>query len=161
MGCNWNANTRAGCTVDITAYPVSRDADALSAEDALLKYLDSGAPADRITVSSDGGGCLPVFNERGEVTEMDVGRPASLPQTLKNLLATGAALETVLPVFTSNVADILRLNDRGRIRAGCAADVVVLDENDEVHDVMIAGLWHVKGGKQRISGRFVDSRGET
>ncbi|MCZ6617774.1 MAG: amidohydrolase family protein, partial [Gammaproteobacteria bacterium] len=101
------------------------------------------------------------FNERGEVTEMAVGRPASLLQTLKNLLARGAALETVLPVFTSNVADILRLNDRGRISVGCAADVVVLDENDDVHDVMIAGLWHVKGGKQRISGRFEDTCGET
>lgn len=153
------ALAREGSTVDITAYPVSEDEDAWSAEDALLKYLDSGAPADRITISSDGGGCLPVFNAQGELTEMDVGRAASLPLTLKNLLANGAALEQVLPAFTSNVANILRLPDRGRIRAGNAADFIVLDDNDDIHDVMIAGIWHVKGRKQQIFGQFEDQNG--
>ncbi len=150
---------REGATVDITAYPVSEDDDAWPAEDALLKYLESGAPVDRITVSSDGGGCLPVFNEQGEITEMDIGQAASLPRTLKNLLARGAALELVLPAFTSNVANILRLHDRGRIKAGNAADVVVLDDKDNIHDVMIAGIWHVRNGRQQIFGQFEEQDG--
>jgi beta-aspartyl-dipeptidase (metallo-type) len=145
---------RDGSTVDITAFPVAEDEDAWSAEDALLKYLDSGAPTERVTISSDGGGCLPVFDEEGELTEMDVGHPASLPQTLKNLLSGGAALEQVLPAFTSNVASILRLHDRGRIAKGCAADIVVLDDEDGIHDVMIAGIWHVKDARQQIYGQF-------
>ncbi len=85
---------------------------------------------------------------------MDIGRPASLMETLKALLGNGAALEQVLPAFTSNVADILRLHDRGRIRDGDAADLIVLDENDQVSDVMIAGIWHVQSGKQQVFGQF-------
>jgi beta-aspartyl-dipeptidase (metallo-type) len=150
---------RDGSTVDITAFPVTQDEDAWPAEEALLRFLDSGAPADRVTISSDGGGCLPVFNEQGELTEMDVGQAASLPQTLGNLLAGGASLERVLPAFTSNAAGILRLSDRGRIEAGYAADFIVLDENHDIRDVMIAGIWHVRDRRQQIVGQFEQQEG--
>ncbi len=153
------ALAREGSTVDITAYPVSDDEDAWPADVALLRYLESGAPADRITVSSDGGGCLPVFNEEGEITEMDIGQAASLPLTLKKLLAGGGPLEQVLPAFTSNVARILRLHDRGRIDAGKAADFIVLDDKDDIRDVMIAGIWHVKDHAQQIFGQFEEQGG--
>lgn len=153
------ALAREGSTVDITAYPVSDDEDAWPADVALLRYLESGAPADRITISSDGGGCLPVFNEEGEITEMDIGQAASLPLTLKKLLAGGGPLEQVLPAFTSNVARILRLHDRGRIDAGKAADFIVLDDKDDIRDVMIAGIWHVKDHAQQIFGQFEEPGG--
>ena len=147
---------RAGSTVDITAFPVAEDEDAWAADVALLRYLESGAPADRVTVSSDGGGCLPVFNEKGEMLHMDIGKPASLLETLQALLGSGATLEAVLPAFTSNVADILRLHDRGRIRAGDAADLIVLNDNHDISDVMVAGIWHVQAGKQQVYGQFED-----
>ena len=143
-----------GSTVDITAFPVAADEDAWPADVALLKYLESGAPADRVTVSSDGGGCLPVFNDQGEMLHMDIGRPASLIKTLRTLLGGGSALEQVLPAFTSNVADILRLHDRGRVRAGDAADLIVLDDENEISDVMIAGIWHIQAGAQQVFGQF-------
>ena len=143
-----------GSTVDITAFPVAADEDAWPADVALLKYLESGAPADRVTVSSDGGGCLPVFNDQGEMLHMDIGRPASLIKTLRTLLGGGSALEQVLPAFTSNVADILRLYDRGRVRAGDAADLIVLDDENEISDVMIAGIWHIQAGAQQVFGQF-------
>ena len=143
-----------GSTVDITAFPVAEEEDAWPADVALLKYLESGAPADRVTISSDGGGCLPVFNEQGEMLHMDIGRPASLIETLRTLLGNGVALEQVLPAFTSNVADILRLHDRGRIRIEDAADLIVLDDENEISDVMIAGIWHVQAGAQQVFGQF-------
>jgi beta-aspartyl-dipeptidase (metallo-type) len=145
---------RRGCTVDITAFPVGEGEDAWAAEDALTRYLDAGAPAGRVTISSDGGGCLPVFDEQGEMLHMDVGRPAALAATLAGLLAAGMPLDQALPAFTSNVAAILRLHDRGRIRAGACADLVVLDEDDRVSDVMAAGAWHVRNGRQRVFGQF-------
>ncbi|RLA27516.1 MAG: beta-aspartyl-peptidase [Gammaproteobacteria bacterium] len=149
-----------GSTVDITAFPVEDGEDAWPADVALLKYLDSGAAAGRITVSSDGGGCLPVFNEQGEMLHMDIGKPASLLQTLKTLLEKDVPLERVLPAFTSNVADILRLRDRGRIHTGNAADLLVLDENHDIVDVMIAGVWHVQAGVQQIFGQFEQRQNE-
>ena len=119
---------RVGSTVDITAFPVAEGEDAWAVDVALQKYLESGAPVDKVTISSDGGGCLPVFNDQGEMLHMDIGSPASLIETLQTLLSNGAALEQVLPAFTSSVADILRLHDRGRIRDGDAADLIVLDD---------------------------------
>ena len=53
---------REGITIDITAFPVGPDEDAWPADEALVRYLDAGLPADRVTVSSDAGGCLPVFD---------------------------------------------------------------------------------------------------
>ena len=144
----------SGSTVDITAFPVAADEDAWAADVALIRYLDSGAPAGRITISSDGGGCLPVFNEQGEITSMDIGSPASLPATLARLLQQGLTLDEALPAFTSNVANILRFHDRGRIAVGQAADLLVLDDQDNISDVMIAGIWHVRDGRQIISGPF-------
>lgn len=146
--------SRAGCTVDVTAFPVADDEDAWSADIAIQRYLESGAPPDRITVSSDGGGCLPVFDEQGQMLSMDIGSPASLADTLKSLLDRGLSLEDVLPAFTSNAADLLRLNDRGRIASGNAADFVVLDEAHGVRDVMVAGIWHLRDGKQQVFGQF-------
>lgn len=143
-----------GCTVDITAFPVAEDEDAWPADVALVRYLESPAPPGRVTLSSDGGGCLPVFNEQGEMTAMDVGRPAMLASTLRDLLSRDVPLAEVLPAFTLNVATLLRLHDRGRIAQGCAADCVVLDEQHEIHDVMIAGIWHMRGGQQQVFGQF-------
>ena len=143
-----------GSTVDITAFPVDDDEDAWAADVALARYLDSGAPANRITISSDGGGCLPVFNEQGEITQMDIGRPAMLAATLKDLLDQGQALERVLPAFTSNVSELLRLHEKGCIRKGRAADFIVLDEQHGIADVIVAGIWHVKDKQQQVFGQF-------
>ncbi len=145
---------RAGSTVDITAFPVAEDEDAWAADVAVIRYLDSGAPAGRITVSSDGGGCLPVFNERGEITSMGIGSPSSLLETLGGLLQKGLTLDTALPILTSNVAELLRLRDRGRIACGNCADLLVLDDDNGISDVMIAGVWHVRDSEQRVAGQF-------
>lgn len=136
------ALARQGCTVDLTAFPVAEGEDAWSATDGLVRYLDSGAPETRVTVSSDGGGCLPEFDDQGRVVRMDIGRPHALIGTLRELLGGDQPLERVLPAFTSNVADLLRLPTKGRIAAGCDADLVVLDENGGIRDVMARGRWH-------------------
>ncbi|HEX5005320.1 MAG TPA: beta-aspartyl-peptidase [Gemmatimonadales bacterium] len=143
-----------GAWIDITAFPVGPEEDALSAEDALLHYLGAGLPPERITVSSDGGGCLPVFDGDGRVTDMDVGSPGALAAALRSLLDRGQALERVLPAFTSNPADLLRLPDKGRIEAGGDADLVVLNPNGEIADVMAMGRWHVTDGRPVVRGTF-------
>jgi len=144
----------AGSCVDITAFPVAEDEDAWPADVALVRYLDAGAPLENITISSDGGGCLPVFDDQGQLVSMDVGRPDSLGATLVDLLASGLSLDEALPAFTSNVARLLRLQDRGRIEVGHAADLLVLDEQAGIEDVMIAGVWHVTDARPVIHGQF-------
>lgn len=145
---------RQGVTIDITAFPAAGDDDAWSADAAVEKYLASGAPPERVTVSSDGGGCLPVFDAQGEMLAMDIGEPSSLPASLAALLRRGVPLAAALPAYTSNVATLLRLHDRGRIVPRAKADLLVLDDEHRVHDVMIAGVWHLRDREQRIFGQF-------
>jgi beta-aspartyl-dipeptidase (metallo-type) len=136
---------RRGCVVDITAFDVAEDEDAWSAADALARYLASGAPAANVTVSSDGGGCLPTFDADGRVTHMGVGDAGSLLATVRALVARGLPLEAVLPAFTSNVARLLRLPGKGRLAVGADADLVVLDDTLHVTEVMARGAWVVRG----------------
>src|SRR5690606_29708930 len=110
-----------GVTIDVTAFPVADGEDAWSAAEAVERYFAAGLPPERITVSSDGGGCLPVFDAEGRVREMDVGRPGALGEALGELLARGHSLEQALPPFTSNVARLLRLPRKGRLAAGMDA----------------------------------------
>ena len=143
-----------GATVDVTAFPVEEGEDAWSAADALARWLDAGLPSHRITVSSDAGGCLPAFDEEGRVHSMDVGTPGALVTTLAELVSRGWPLEQVLPAFTSNVADLLRLPAKGRLHPGADADLVVLDERGGVHDVMARGLWHLRDRTAVVRGTF-------
>lgn len=143
-----------GCYVDITAFPVADGEDAWSAADALLGYLDSGAPAGRVTVSSDAGGCLPCFDDEGRVCGMEVGESGALLATINALLARGLPLQDALPAFTSNPARLLRLAGKGRIAVAADADLVALDADGGASEVWIGGALHVQGGVAQRRGIF-------
>jgi beta-aspartyl-dipeptidase (metallo-type) len=143
-----------GCTVDVTAYPLEKGEDAWSAEDAIERFLDSKLPRERLTASTDGGGCLPILDAEKRIVAMDVGDPAMLAKTLQKLVQRGRPLEDVLPVFTGNPARLFRLQQKARIAIGADADLVVLDEQHAVRDVMARGVWHVRGGQPIVRGMF-------
>ena len=145
---------RQGCTIDITAFPVAADEDAYPAAEALERYLAAGAPVDRVTISSDAGGCLPCFDADGRVTHMDVGSAGALLETLRDALARGMTLEAMLPALTSNPARLLRLSRKGTIAVGHDADLVVLDEQHRVETVLVRGEIHVQDGTALQRGTF-------
>ena len=145
---------RRGCHVDITAFPVEEGEDAWPADEALVRYLDSGAPPERVSISSDAGGCLPCFDGEGRVCGMDVGHSGSMLDTLNALLARGLPLERALPAFTSNVAGLLRLAGKGRIAVGCDADLVALDAAGRADLVLARGAVHVRAGVPVRRGMF-------
>lgn len=135
-----------GCNIDVTAFPVGPDEDAWSAADAVLRFLEADLPPERLTVSSDAGGSLPVFDDTGRLIDIEAASPAALAQTLTALLARGTALEHVLPAFTCNAARFLGIDDRGVLIPGAMADLVVLDADGGVKDVMARGNWRVRDG---------------
>jgi beta-aspartyl-dipeptidase (metallo-type) len=145
---------RRGCCIDITAFPVEDGEDAWSAADALLRYLDSDAPAGNVSISSDAGGCLPCFDSEGRVAHMEVGESGALLATLNELLARGLTLAQALPAFTSNPARLLRLAGKGRIAAGADADLVALDAQGAASDVLIGGVVHLRDGELQRRGIF-------
>ncbi len=148
------ALARRGCTVDITAFPVEDGEDAWSAAEAWERYHASGAPAERLTISSDAGGCLPTFDHDGRLCRMNVGSARALLDTIRELLARGHALDALLPAFTRNIARHLRLAGKGEIAIGADADLVALDADGRVADVMAQGVWHVRGGETLRAGLF-------
>ena len=148
------ALAKRGCHVDITAFPVEDGEDAWPAAEALLRYLDAGAPPERVSISSDAGGCLPCFDEHGRVCGMDVGHSGAMLDTLNELLARGLPLQRALPAFTRNVADLLRLPGKGRIAVGADADLVALDAAGKVHHAWLGGIAHVQAGAVVRRGMF-------
>jgi beta-aspartyl-dipeptidase (metallo-type) len=143
-----------GCTIDVTAFPVAPDEEAWPADEAIRRYWASGAPPERLTCSSDGGGCLPRFDAEGQVTGFGVGDPGALAGTLRALLDAGAPLAQALAPFTSNPARLLRLARKGRLEVGSDADLAVLDGDGGITDVMARGVWHRRHGVAVRRGTF-------
>ena len=143
-----------GVTADLTAFPVAEDEDAWSAADGWERYHQAGAPAEHITISSDGGGCLPVFNANGEMVQMGFASSQALPDTFAELLSRGHAMADLLPAFTSNVARLLRLAGKGQLAPGMDADLQVLDEQGKPTQVMAMGRWMVRNGRAVERGTF-------
>ncbi|MFT5139126.1 MAG: beta-aspartyl-dipeptidase (metallo-type) [Rhodothermales bacterium] len=144
---------RQGVTIDVTAFPVQGE-DELSAEDAWVLFTERNGNPNRITVSSDSGGCLPQFDENKNLLAMGIGTSAALPAWVRNLNQRGFALQDILPAVTSNVADLLKLHGKGRIIAGADADLVCLDNNLQPIHVMALGQWMVRDAVVLVKGNF-------
>ena len=136
--------TKRGINIDITAFPATDSEDEYSAAQAFKLYKKSGLDSSKLTISSDGGGCLPHFNEQGELLHLDYGRCTLLSDTIKELLDEGYDLEEVIKPFTSNVAQLLKLHNKGNIVVGKDADFIILDEDNKIEAVMALGQWHQK-----------------
>jgi beta-aspartyl-dipeptidase (metallo-type) len=151
-----------GCVIDITAFPVEAGDGALSAADALEHYLATDLDPTRVTVSSDSGGCLPIFDVAGRMSHMEVGGSACLLETLRELVGRGHGLADVLPAFTSNPGRHLCLGQhlrpnavpKGQLSPGADADLVLLDADLSLLHVMAGGRWLVIDGKPEVKGTF-------
>lgn len=145
---------KLGCYIDLTAFPDGFSDPGWSAAEAVALAVERNLPLDRITISSDGGGCMPDFDTCGELVRMDFGRAETLGETLRAALKQGVSLAQILPMFTSNVAKLLRFPNKGRIAIDCDADLIVLNEKNEISDVMVLGTWHKRNHQMCIKGTF-------
>ncbi|MFT5483840.1 MAG: beta-aspartyl-dipeptidase (metallo-type) [Halieaceae bacterium] len=143
-----------GCTIDLTAFPEECVEPGWSAAEAVLRYREAELPQERLTVSSDGGGCLPQFDAQGELISAGVGSSETLLETLRQLHGEGLSLDEALPYFTSNVATFMRLKGKGGVAVGMAADLLICDHKLQVQDVMAGGRWHIRSGTPVITGSF-------
>jgi beta-aspartyl-dipeptidase (metallo-type) len=144
--------------IDLTAFPAEDLGDGLSAADAIAAWKRAGLPLERLTCSSDGGGCMPSFDHHGELDGYGVGQCATLLDTIRDARRVhGLELAELLPLFTCNVARLLRLRDKGEIVVGGAADLLILDDQDQqlrVDAVLGRGVWLVRGGEPVVRGPF-------
>lgn len=140
---------------DLTAFPEGDIGEGLSAAEAIAIWKREGLPMERLTCSSDGGGCMPHFDELGQVSHYGVGQSTTLLATLREAIAQhGLTLAELLPLFTSNVAGLLRLPGKGRLVPGCDGDLLVLDRELGLECVLARGRWLVRGREPLVRGPF-------
>jgi beta-aspartyl-dipeptidase (metallo-type) len=117
---------KAGGTADLTA-PSSTLTWELA--EAIEVLAEADPSWERFTLSSDGGGSMPKFDEAGNLVGYASGDVRALWASVQALAQKGFPLEKVLRLVTSNPARILSLPGKGRIALGYDADFLLLDEN--------------------------------
>jgi len=142
---------KRGGYIDITAHSNAPETVSIAKE---LK--ESGVDLAKVTISSDGNGSMPRFNDRGELIGMATGDVSSLRRVLKSLLDSKIlTFSDALKLFTSNPADRLGLSDqKGRIQEGADADLVILDEDLQIDQVFAKGQLMVDKGDAVVKGTF-------
>jgi len=142
--------------VDLTAssYPYDMENE-IKPSKALGLLMQAGVPLEHITFTSDGNGSLPLFDEQGKLIKVDMGYPSSIFTELRDaVLQENMNLETAVKVVTSNVADILKLNAKGRVVAGKDADLVVIDADFGISDVIARGQLFTHNYKRLRKGMY-------
>jgi len=115
---------------------------------ALAGFLEAGVPLEHITMSSDGCGSLPAFDEKGNLIALEMGFPLSIFTELTDLVKNeGVPLEKAIRVVSTNVAEILKLRNKGRIEKGKDADLVIIDRNFAIHHMVSMGKIMMKNCK--------------
>lgn len=147
-----------GGYIDLTTSTVPEfieDGEVLSSK-AIKILLEKGVDLKNITISSDGQGSLPVFDEMGRLTELKVGKSSSIMECIRELhFNEKLEIEKCIQVATSNPAEILKFKNKGHIEIGYDADIVLLNkENLEVDTVISKGEVMVRNGKALIKGTF-------
>lgn len=149
---------KAGGYVDVTTSvsPELGMRSSVKASEAVKHLVKEGVPVDRITMSSDGNGSLPVFDERGNLVKLDIARPQTLYREFVDLvLLERVSLEDAVRVVSTNVADHLGLRNKGRVAPGRDADLVVLEKGSlRVVYVVARGRVFVEGGRLIRRGAF-------
>lgn len=127
----------------------------------VLKWLkDRELLNERVTVTSDGNGSLPRYNEAGVLVGMGIGSVRVLWRDVRSaILNYGINLEDGLRTITSNPAQILKFRSKGRIQVGYDADLVVLDEDLTINQVWAKGKTMVRDYKPIVFGMFETSLG--
>jgi beta-aspartyl-dipeptidase (metallo-type) len=123
---------------------------------ALKSMLDQGVDISKITFTSDGQASLPDFNEFGELVGLKIGKVSTLYQEVYDaIMSEGIPPEIALRVITQNPASILKLSQKGMVKEGKDADLVLLNKADFTIDTVIAlGKVMVENGTAIVKGTF-------
>lgn len=149
-----------GGTIDVTG---NEDPETAYERDGELPFrvilqqmIDAGVSTEHITMSSDGQGSLPRFDEDGNFLRIGVASAKALIVGIKDAVFNGdIPLEVALPAVTSNVARVLKLSQKGHIGADYDADILLLDEKTlDIQTVIAKGKVMIKDQEILVKGTF-------
>lgn len=122
---------------------------------AVLAALEAGVDPKLITLSTDGHGSVPRFNEKGEMAGLGVGGVEGNLLAFKRLVGDyGMAIEKALPFVTSNVASALGLADQGVVGKGACGNACLFTEDFRLTDVVARGRVMMREGEVVVKGTF-------
>ncbi|MCI5850926.1 MAG: beta-aspartyl-peptidase [Sutterellaceae bacterium] len=126
-----------------------------SPAEAIMTALGEGVDPARITISSDGHGSKPRFNEKGEMVGLAVcGIECNLETIQKLFREYGQPLERILPFITKNVADSHGLGCQGRVAEGACANALLFDPDLTLTDVFSKGRQMMREKEIIVKGTF-------
>lgn len=146
-----------GGRIDLTAGPDPAPVEEghLSIARCIQTAREQQAPLDRIMISSDSNGSMPVFDESGELTGLTIATQQSLIANLKYLVEQQiVSLSEAVRLFSSNAAESYRLAHLGKIKEGCQADLVLLDHKLRLTHVFARGRAMMVDGCVTARGTF-------
>lgn len=164
--CNRNINlfedaieyAKIGGYIDLTT---SSDPDFLEKDEVKASYglkmlLEKGIDIEQIMFSSDGQGSLPKFGENRKLIGLGVGSVSSLYREVRDsVLKDGIPLETAIKTITCNVAQCLKLKNKGKIERGKDADIILVNKEDlMINGVLARGIELMKDSKTLFKGTF-------
>ncbi|KZL89510.1 beta-aspartyl-peptidase [Clostridium magnum] len=144
-----------GGFIDITTGIKNEGDDAVNAAEVYKAMLNDGISPYNITMSSDAGGSMPIFDKTGKLLKLTTGLPSTNMDVIKEcILDKEISVEETLIPFTSSPARRLKLKNKGRISEGYDADLILMDEKLNVHMVICKGKIMVQNYKPIVYGSF-------
>jgi beta-aspartyl-dipeptidase (metallo-type) len=128
----------------------------LRASEALRIALEDQVPLERISFSSDAGGSLPQFDEGGNLIGIEIGKSTSqLDEFRRAVFDQKVDISSALHPITKNPARILKLAEKGELRPGSDADLLLLDKQSlELSHCFSLGTLMVEKGQALVHGAF-------
>jgi len=146
-----------GGTIDLTAGsdPEAHKNGGISIAEAVQLSLEKKAPLTQITVSSDSNGSMPVFDKKGNLTGLTIASQKSLHKNFHHLIQKKILnLQDAIRLFSTNPAAFYRLNNKGEIRVGKDADLLLLDKDHNLTDSFAMGRMMMSDRKLIAKGTF-------
>ncbi|MCD6517980.1 MAG: beta-aspartyl-peptidase [Candidatus Aminicenantes bacterium] len=149
-------NKRGG-TIDFTAGADSDNGKGglISISEAISKCIEKKACLDHITVSSDGNGSMPVFDEKGNLIGLTVADQKNLLSHFRCLIDRNILeIDKALKIFTLNPACCYALRNKGEISPGNDADINIFDSRFSLIHAFSMGKKVMENKKLLIKGTF-------
>lgn len=124
----------------------------------VLDYVMKKAPIDRITLSSDSNGSMPIWNDKKEMVGIGAGKISDLFMNIKILSQKyNRKLDDVQNLVSKNVSRALNIsNITGEIKEGLSCDLIALDEDLNITDVFSKGVHELRDSKVLRKTNFTD-----
>ncbi|AND84504.1 beta-aspartyl-peptidase [Clostridium tyrobutyricum] len=145
---------KTGGYIDITTGIKNEGDSAVSATDLYIKLLKENICPYNVTMSSDAGGSMPIFDDNGKLLKLTVGLPTTNMETIKELYQRGISIENSLIPLTSSPSSLLKFKNKGHIKEGFDADILLLDNDLNIAYVISKGNIMVSNYKPVKYGTF-------